>query len=408
MSRPSTPAPLAFSPNIRELQPSATIAVSTLCRAMRDEGREVIDLSAGEPDFRTPDFAAQAGIASIVQGFTHYTATPGLPALRKLIAEHVSRLSGIPADHQGVVVTCGAKHALFNTCFALFGPDDEVLVPSPYWTTYPELIRIARAEPVIVAATADAGFKVSVADLEAAATSRTRGLMLNSPNNPTGAVYTRDELEAIVAWAAERAFWVISDEIYGRLCYTGTRAASVYDLDPALLDRVVLIDGASKAFAMTGWRLGFSYSSPELAAKMTALQSHITSNIATATQYAGIAVFRDEPRVQHAIRAMLGVFRHRRDRLVTLLRRHLPQARFIPPDGAFYMFFQVDNFYRDGIADSIGFCKHVLEKTGVALVPGAAFGEDRFVRLSFTAAEDELVEAVRRMGALLSVPAYAD
>jgi aspartate aminotransferase len=201
--------------------------------------------------------------------------------------------------------------------------------------------------------------------------------------------------------------WVISDEIYSRICYLDSRAASVYDLDPALLDRVVLIDGASKAFAMTGWRLGFSYSTPALAAKMTALQSHITSNITVATQYAGMAVFRDEPRVEHAIRAMLGVFRHRRDRLITLLRRHLPQVAFVPPDGAFYMFFQVDGFYGNGISDSIGFCKSVLDKTGVALVPGAAFGNDRFVRLSYTAAEDELVEAVKRMGELLSVPAYA-
>jgi aspartate aminotransferase len=159
---------------------------------------------------------------------------------------------------------------------------------------------------------------------------------------------------------------------------------------------------------MTGWRLGFSYSSTALASKMTALQSHMTSNIAAATQYAGIAVFRDEPRVQHAIRAMLGVFRHRRDRLITLLRKHLPQAQFVAPDGAFYMFFQVDNFYRDEISDSVSFCKSLLEKTGVALVPGIAFGDDRFVRLSYTAAEDELVEAVRRMGELLSVPAFAD
>ena len=408
MSRPTTPAPLSVSANIQEIQPSATIAVSTLCKAMRDEGREVIDLSAGEPDFRTPDFAAQAGIASIVQGFTHYTPTPGLPALRKLIAEHVSRLSGVPTDPQGVVVTSGAKHALFNACFALFGPVDEVLVPSPYWTSYPELVRIARATPVFVPTTLDGGFKVTIADLQAASTERTRGIILNSPGNPTGAVYSRDELEAIVRWAAELGLWVISDEIYSRICYLESRAPSVYDLDPALLDRVVLVDGASKAFAMTGWRLGFSYSPPALASRMAALQSHMTSNIAAATQYAGIAVFRDEPRVQHAIRAMLGVFRHRRDRLITLLRRHLPQVRFVPPDGAFYMFFQVDSFYRDGISDSVSFCKSVLEKTGVALVPGVAFGDDRFVRLSYTAPEDELVEAVRRMGELLSVPVYAD
>ena len=407
MNKPANPSTLRVSPNVSELQASATIAVSTLCRTLREQGRDVIDLSAGEPDFRTPDFAAQAGIASIVQGFTHYTPVAGVLPLRQLIADHLTRLTGHGADAQGVVVTAGAKHALFNACFTLFGPGDRVLLPSPYWTSYPELIRLARAEPVIVPAGIEAGFKVTPADLDRYADARCRGLIVNSPNNPSGAVYSKDELDALVRWAMERDIWIISDEIYGRVNYGLERATSVLDLDSARLDRVVLVDGASKTFAMTGWRLGFSYSSLELASKMTALQSHITSNITAATQYAGMAVFRDEPRVQHAIRAMVGVFRHRRERMIALLRRHLPQARFVAPDGAFYMYFQVDAYYADDVADSVSFCTRLLEQTGVALVPGVAFGDDRFVRLSFAAPEDELVEAVRRMGEHLSVPAMA-
>jgi aspartate aminotransferase len=394
-----------ISDNIRDLEPSATLAVTTLCKAMREEGREVIDLSAGEPDFRTPDFAAQAGIAAIVQGFTHYTPVAGVPALRSLIAEDLAATHEVETDPAGVVVTVGAKHALFNACFTLFGPGDEVLIPAPYWTSYPELVKLARAKPVFVSAAFENDFKVGPTELESARTERTRGLLLNSPCNPTGTVYGRDELEAIVRWAVDHDISIISDEIYARICFDEPRAAGALDLDRSLLDNVVIVNGASKAFAMTGWRLGFSYSSPELASRMTALQSHVTSGISTPAQYAGMAVFRQEPRVEHAVRAMVGVFRHRRERLVALFRRHLPQASFVMPGGAFYLFFRVDPFFKGEANDSVSFCSWLLEKTGVALVPGKAFGDDRFARLSFAAPEDEIVEGVRRIAEVLAVPA---
>jgi len=398
---------MRFSANIRELEESATLAVAALARKMKEQGREVIDLSIGEPDFRTPDFAAQAGIAAIVQGFTHYTPVPGLPTLRQLIAEHLQRMHGRDTESAGVVVTAGAKHALFNACFTLFGPGDRVLVPAPYWTSYPELVKIARATPVIIPTELEAGFKVTPATLDAHYDGNVRGLILNSPSNPTGAVYSLAEMEAVVRWASEHDVWVISDEIYDRICYDEKRAPGILDIDPTLFDKAVLVNGASKAFAMTGWRLGFSYSSPALAKKMADLQSHMTSNVATPTQYAAMAIYRSEPRVEHAVRAMVGVFRHRRERLVSLFRKHLPRIEFEPPAGSFYLFFRVDGFYRDDVNDSVTFCRWLLETTGVALVPGAAFGDDRFVRLSFAAPEDELVEAVRRMGEALAVEAVA-
>jgi aspartate aminotransferase len=396
---------MRFSANTRDLKESATLAVAALARTMKEQGREVIDLSIGEPDFRTPDFAAQAGIAAIVQGFTHYTPVPGLLTLRQLIAEHLHHTHGRETESAGVVVTAGAKHALFNACFTLFGPGDRVLLPAPYWTSYPELIKLARAVPAIVAMHLEDGFKVTPGMLDRQYDESVRGLILNSPSNPTGAVYSLEELDAVVRWAADRDVWVISDEIYDRICYDEKRAPGILDLDPALFERAVLINGASKAFAMTGWRLGFSYSSPALAGKMADLQSHMTSNVATPTQYAAMAIYRSEPRVEHAVRAMVGVFRHRRERLVSLFRKHLPKVEFKPPAGAFYLFFRVDGFYHDEISDSITFCRWLLETTGVALVPGAAFGDDRFVRLSFAAPEDELVEAVRRMGEALAVEA---
>jgi aspartate aminotransferase len=394
---------LHTSENVRGLEPSATLAIATLCKTRRAEGREVIDLSAGEPDFRTPDFAAQAGIAAILQGFTHYTAVGGIPELREAIAQRLARSSGRPADPAGVVVSAGAKHALFNACFTLFGPGDRVLLPTPYWTSYPDILKLARAQPVLVHSAPEHGFKVGVEELEERYDEHVRGLILNSPSNPVGAVYSLEELDAIVRWAAERGIWIISDEIYGRICFTAARAPGVLDLDPELLERVVLIDGASKAFAMTGWRIGYSYCAPDLAAEFTALQSHVTSNVSTPAQYAALAAFREEPRVDAAIGAMVGVFRHRRERVLALLAQYLPDSQLVPPDGAFYVFFRVDGYYRDDVAGSVAFCSWLLDRTGVAFVPGAAFGDDRFARLSFVTSEDELTEGLRRTGEAVSL-----
>lgn len=398
-----------ISDNVRDLKASATLAVSALCRQLRTAGREVLDLSAGEPDFRTPEFAAKAGIAAIEQGFTQYTPVPGTAALRGAIAAHLERTTGRTMDPAGVVVSAGAKQALFNACFTLFGPGDEVLLPTPYWTSYPDILTLARARPVFVPGSPDNVFKVDVDSLDAAVTDATRGLILNSPNNPTGGVYARHELDAILLWAAERGIWVISDEIYNRLCYATDRATSVLDLDPSLLERVVLVDGVSKTFAMTGWRVGFSYCAPALAERFTSLQSHMTSGASSPAQAAAFAAYQDEARVQEAVLAMVRVFRRRRDRTVAALKEALPDAEFPVPDGAFFIFLRTDSYY-DGPADSVEFCRDLLERTGVALVPGAAFGDDRYVRLSFASPEAEIFEAIRRMGNALTdraVPLHA-
>jgi aspartate aminotransferase len=388
--------------NLREVETSATLAIAARCKALRDAGRDIIDLGAGEPDFRTPDFAAQAGIAAIVQGFTHYTPVAGMTPLRQAIADYLGTRSGRQLEAGGVVVTAGAKQALFNAFFVLFGPGDEALLPAPYWTSYPPLLRLARAQPVIVPTSLDDGFKIDTDRLETARTPRTRGIILNSPSNPTGVMYTPAELAEIVAWAARHDLWIISDEIYGRITYDAERAPSLLDLADVALDRIVIIDGASKAFAMTGWRLGYSYSPPHIAALMTTLQSQTTSNASTPAQFAALATLRDEPRVQHAVRAMVGVFRHRREKVVEALRRHLPHAEFVEPSGAFYVFVRVDPFFAPGRADSVELCAWLLEETGVALVPGSAFGDDAFVRLSFAAPQAELHEAIRRIGEALT------
>ena len=390
-----------LSENVLGLEASATMAVAALARELRAQGRDIIDLSAGEPDFRTPDFIAQAGIAAIQDGRTRYTPPAGLPELRQAIAEELGRIHGRPIDPAGIVVTAGAKQALFNACFSLFGPGDRVLVPSPYWTSYPSIVRLARAETVLVPTAAERGFRLSTEDLDAAYDERVRGLILNSPSNPTGAVLARSDLEAIVRWAAERNVWVISDEIYGRIYFGDGRAPGVLDLDESLLDRIVLVDGASKSFAMTGWRIGFSWSDPELARVMAALQSHITSNATTPSQHAAVAGYSAEPLEAESIAAMVEVFRRRRDLIVGLFRERLPSLPFAEPDGAFYLFFRADAHYGPEAPDSVAFCRAILERAGVALVPGSAFGDDRYVRLSFAASEEALREAVNRIAASL-------
>lgn len=376
------------------------MAVASRARELRAAGRDIIDLSAGEPDFPTPGLIAESGIAAIRDGHTHYSPAAGLPMLREAIAAELGRQGGQEIDAASVVVTAGAKQALFNACFTLFGPGDRVLVPAPYWTSYPALVHLARAEPVLVHADPERGFKVTVAELERAAGARVHGLILNSPSNPTGAVYTHEELEAIASWAAERDVWLISDEIYTRISYVQERAPGILDLNPALGRRAVVVDGASKIFAMTGWRIGYSYSDPALARRMSALQSQVTSCANTPAQIAAATAYRGGTAVQAAVQQMIGTFRRRRARVMALFDEHLPGVRYVRPDGAFYLFFRADAWAEPGdaaVADSVEVCTRLLERTGVALVPGAAFGSDGFIRLSFAVAEELLVEGVQRL-----------
>jgi aspartate aminotransferase len=388
-----------FSSNVREIQPSATLAVAALARELRAAGRDILDLCAGEPDFDTPGFVAEAGIRAIRAGQTRYTPAAGLPALRAAIADDLARTAARPVDPASIVVSSGAKQALFNACFALFGPGDRVLLPAPYWTSYPPLIGLAGAEPVEVPTTPEQGYRVSIGQLERLADERTRGLIINSPGNPTGAVYPLRELAAITAWASERGIWVISDEIYGRICFTAERAPGLLNLPEERLQRGVLVDGASKTFAMTGWRIGFTCSPVALADVMAALQSHVTSNAATPSQLAALAAYRANDGERQQLRELTETFRQRRDALVELFRRELPDVTFTPPDGAFYIFFPyaaIDPAARS----SVEFCNRALEEVGVALVPGSAFGADDMVRMSFAASEDVLSEGVRRLAQL--------
>ncbi len=389
---------MEFSSNVGRLRPSATIAVSTLAKRLRAEGRDIIDLSAGEPDFDTPSWIAEAGVDGIRAGWTRYTPTPGVPELRRAIAADLSRRSGREVDWRCVVVSSGAKQALFNAVFSLFGPGDEVLVAAPYWTSYPEIVALARAEPVFVSGPEEEGFRLRPADLEAAASERTRGLILCSPSNPTGRVYDTEELRAVAEWARERGVWIVSDEIYRHIHYgdAGGPAPGLLDLPPESVGPHVLVDGVSKCFAMTGWRIGFAVAEEPLARKMDALQSHVTSNAAAPSQAAALAAYGDPARAREEIDRMVSAFRRRRDLVTALFDELLPDLPYVPPQGAFYLFFRVDSLFGSGMESASDFCTWLLEEAGVALVPGGAFGDDRYVRMSYAASGEELEAGVRR------------
>ena len=384
------------SPNVAQLKESATIAVSARAKALRAAGRRIIDLGAGEPDFDTPEFIRRAAQKAIDSGATHYTATEGILPLREAIAALAN------ADYRGddrvtpgdIVVSTGSKQSLFNACFVLFGLGDEVLIPTPSWTSYYEMVALARAEPVPVYGDPVNGLKVSAESLAAAATPATKGVMLNSPCNPTGAVYSRAELEAIVALADERGWWVISDEIYRRIAY-GSVATSIFEAAGAR-DRVLLIDGVAKGYAMTGWRIGWAVAPRAVAHAMGALQSHTTSNAATVSQHAALAALSDRAAADASIAHMVGEFERRRDAALAMLAGE-PGIGVIPPDGAFYLFLDVSATRGDSrVGAGSAFAQHLLERHDVAVVPGAAFYTPDWVRLSYAAPLDQVVTGVQR------------
>ncbi|HSG49283.1 MAG TPA: pyridoxal phosphate-dependent aminotransferase [Longimicrobiales bacterium] len=394
---------MAYSANVERLQPSATIAVSTLAKRLRAEGRDIIDLSAGEPDFDTPTFIADAAVDGIRTGMTRYTPAAGMPQLREAIAAHLSERAGREIPWESVVVSCGAKQALFNACFSIFGPGDEVLIATPYWTSYPEIVELARATPVPVAGDESRDFKLTPDDLERAWNPAVKGLIYSSPGNPTGTVYDTDELKALAEWARDRNVWLLADEIYREIYFgEGGEAPGLLDLPPESLGPHVLFDGASKSFAMTGWRVGFSLSEVEWAGVFTALQSHITSNAATPSQVAAFAAYSQEERTMAAVSEMRRAFHRRRDLVARLFDEKLPQLPYLRPDGAFYLFFRVDAAFAPGRESASALCSWLLEEAGVALVPGEAFGDPRFARLSYATSDEILVEAVERLARALN------
>lgn len=394
--------PLSFvpSPNIARLKESATLAVAAKARALKAQGIPVIDLGAGEPDFDTPVFIRQAAARAMESGATRYTNTEGILPLREAIAADANRIQvqGTPVPPAEVVVSNGSKQSLYNACVCCFGPGDEVLIPIPSWTSYFEMVELARATAVPVMGDPANSLKVTADMLAAAATPRTKGLMLNSPSNPTGAVYSREELAAILALAATQGWWVIADEIYMRIAYE-QRAESVLEIAPAR-DNIIVVNGVAKAYAMTGWRIGWTIAPAAVSKAMTNFQGHTTSNAAAVSQHAALAALAQRDEADAAVNDMVKAFRQRRDAVVHALSA-FPGVRYVHPAGAFYIYVNVAGFR--GAADpGAAFASAVLEEQQVAIVPGSAFGTPDWIRASYATTESIAVEGVTRIARCLT------
>ncbi|MDT0632106.1 pyridoxal phosphate-dependent aminotransferase [Rubrivirga sp. S365] len=390
----------ALNPNVAAMRPSATLAISARASALRREGRDVIALSAGEPDFPTPAPIVEAAHQALRDERFGYTASAGLPELREAVAQKLRDENGLDVEAGQVVCSNGAKQAVAQSLLAVCAPGDEVVIPAPYWVSYPEMVRLAGAEPVAVEATAEAGYKVTPEQLDAAITERTRAVILNSPSNPTGAVYTASELEALAAVIRRHPrVLVVSDEIYEYVVFDAD-FQSFAALD-GMAERTMTVNGFSKGFAMTGWRLGYLAGPPWWASAASKIQSQLTSGPNSITQYAALAAFTMGP---EPVETMVAAFRERRDAVLARLRA-LDGVACPTPQGAFYLFPDVSSVYGRRapggaeVAGSVDLCTYLLDEHGVALVPGEAFGSDAGVRLSYATDLDTLMRACDRIGA---------
>ncbi len=375
---------------INSLSTSLTIAISTLAGELKAEGKDVISFSAGEPDFGTPQVIKDEAIKAINEDFTRYTAVPGIPELLQAIADKLKRDNNLEYKPSQIIASNGAKHSLFNLTQALIDEGDEVIIPSPYWVTYPELVTYSGGKSVIIETEDTDGFKITPQKLKAAITPKTKMLILTTPSNPTGAVYTREELEALSDVLKSTNITVVSDEMYEKLIYDGefTAVASIND---DMFQRTVTVNGLSKSVAMTGWRFGYLASpNDELIAAMKKLQSQSTSNINSITQKAAIAGL--DGRADEEIEMMRQAFQKRRDLAVTLFNES-EHLSVLSPAGAFYLFINIKNVS----SDSMQFCKDLLADKGIAVVPGIGFGSEGYFRFSFATSEENIKEGVKRI-----------
>ncbi len=380
-----------FSKRIEVLEPSMTIEISTKARELKAAGKNVISFSAGEPDFDTPTKIKEAAIDAINHGFTRYTAVAGIPELLDAIAAKLERDNGLKYSRDQIIVSNGAKQSLFNITQALLDEGDEVIIPAPYWVTYPELVKFAGAKPVIVDTDERNGFKMTAAELEDAITEKTKMIILTSPSNPTGSVYSQGELERLAKVLEGSDIWVVSDEMYEKLVFDGAKFVSTASISEDMFKRTITVNGLSKSVAMTGWRMGYLASANrELVKKMISLQSQSTSNINSITQKASIVAL--DGTVDDDIERMREAFEVRAEEAVKLFNA-IDGISVLRPQGAFYLFVNI----KDITMDSMQFCKDLLENYGVAVVPGIGFGKEGYFRFSFATDMVTIQEGIRRI-----------
>ncbi len=379
------------------VKPSATLAINAKALELKNQGVEIISLAVGEPDFNTPQHICQAAKDAIDAGFTRYTAVPGIADLRKAVSTYYEKEYGASFAPETVVISNGGKQPLYNIMQALLNPEDEVLVPAPYWVSYPDMVALAGAKAVAVPTSVHDDFKVSPALLEKYCTAQSRMLILNSPSNPTGVIYSQEELDTLMEWAINKGLFVISDEIYDQLVYDAPKSATAAHWFVRYPEQVALCNGVSKSYAMTGWRVGYSVCCPPLTKAIVNLQGQSTSNVCSIAQKAALAALEGP---KDFMKDMREAFVRRRDMGYAEIQKW-KKAICPKPGGAFYFFVDIHGYYRPGLADDAAVCTALLEKANVAVVPGSAFGDDRCIRFSYALDDETLMEALRRIGHVL-------
>jgi len=379
---------MEISERAAQLTPSLTLSIDSKAKAMKAEGLDVCGFGAGEPDFDTPEHIKRAAIEALEAGFTKYTPNAGIPELRQAIADKFAADNGLNYRAGQVVVSNGAKHACYNAILATCQPGDEVVIPAPYWVSYPDMVRLVGAEPVIVPTSERNGWKMRPEDFENAMTPRTKMLIMNSPGNPTGSVYTREELEAIVNVAAEEDIYVLSDEIYEKLVYDDVKHVSIASLSQEAYDLTITVNGFSKSYAMTGWRLGYLAAPEAVVRAVDSIQSHTSSNPSSFSQYGALAALKGD---QQPLSDMREEFDMRRNYMFDRLSK-ISNITAVKPQGAFYILVNISQL---GLT-SQNFADRLLSKANVAVVPGAAFGDDRTVRFSYATSLDVIKKGLDR------------
>lgn len=380
--------PMQLSSRATSLTPSLTLSIDSKAKAMKSEGIDVCSFGAGEPDFDTPEHIKTAAIAALESGFTKYTPSSGIPDLRQAVADKFLIDNGVDYKPSQIIISDGAKHSCYNAIVATCQPGDEVIIPTPYWLSYPEMVRLAGADPVFVYTKEEDGWKLTAEEFENAMTPRTKMIILNSPGNPTGAVYTKEELQALANVAAEEEILILSDEIYEKLVYDDTRHISIASLGQEYYDLAITVNGFSKSYAMTGWRIGYLGAPEPIAKAIDSIQSHSTSNACSFAQKGALAALRGD---QQSVADMRDEFNLRREYMLERLSK-MPHLSVVRPNGAFYVLVNISKL---GLT-SQNFADRLLSKANVAVVPGIAFGDDRTLRFSYATSLDVIKKGMDR------------
>ena len=386
-----------YSELVSSIEESRTMAISSLVKKLKAEGKNVLSFSAGEPDFPTPEFIKKAAIKAINENFTRYTANEGYPALINAIIKKFEKENNIEFKPNNILVSDGAKHSIYNLLMALCNPGDEVIFQSPYWVSYPEMVKLAQAVPVIIDAGVEQEYKITPDQLKKAITGKTKVFIFNTPSNPTGAVYSKDEIIALAEVLKDKNIYVISDEIYEKIVFDGEEHFSIGSID-YMKDKTITVNGVSKAYAMTGWRIGYAGGNTEVIKLARNLQSHSTSNAASISQAAATAALTED---SDEVNEMVKQFKERRDYIYDALNK-IDGVKCPLPKGAFYVFYDVSSYFgkkSNGyeINDSNSFCNYLLNDQHVGLVPGVAFGNDNCVRMSYACSFEELNDGLARI-----------